>query len=162
MSAGCVNLRFLRGDHNLVNTRKVGQVFPAETERTIMLSLSLKLNFSCLCVALFVTVLHIGSSEATTDKDCKKLNSSCYTCTDNSACYWCSPSKQCRKYPLNSVVPSGCTKHQWFYKQCTVAGYWLIIVLPCLGVVLLISLGCCIWCCCCRESKAKKEERFVG
>ena len=121
----------------------------------------LRLSFPCLFVALLVAVLQVRYSESTSDNDCKKLNASCYTCTDNFACYWCSPSKQCRKYPINSVVPSGCSKHQWFYKQCTVAGYWLIIVVPCVGIVLLISLGCCVWCCCCRESKAKKEERFV-
>lgn len=122
--------------------------------------LGLRLSFSCLFVAFLVALLQVRSSEATSDSDCKKLNASCHTCTDDFACYWCSPSKQCRKYPINSVVPSGCSKHQWFYKQCTVAGYWLIIVVPCVGIVLLISLGCCIWCCCCRTSKAKKEERY--
>lgn len=124
-------------------------------------TLNVKNTISCLVIAYFIVVLYTDSSGAATDFDCQKLNASCYTCTDNSACYWCSPTKQCRKYPAKSVVPNDCAKHQWFYKQCTVAGYWLIIVVPCVGIFLLICLGCFVWCCCCRESRAKKEERFV-
>ena len=98
---------------------------------------------------------------ATTDADCAKKNGSCYACTElSSACYWCGPTKQCKKYPLSAIVPSGCKGHQWYYKQCAVAGYWLIIVLPCAGIIFLIALCCCIWCCCCRTSKAKKEEKY--
>lgn len=111
--------------------------------------------FSIILATFFVFILfETQTANATTDADCQKQNASCYTCTEKSSCYWCAPSKECRKYPLSSIVPSGCSKHKWYYKQCTVAGYWLIIVIPCVGIFLLICLGCCIWCCCCRESKA--------
>lgn len=126
-----------------------------------MSTVRVSLSLSCLLVACWVTFFLTDSAEATSDYDCQRLNASCYRCTDNSACYWCGPLKSCRKYPLKSVVPSGCPKHQWYFKQCTVAGYWLIIVVPCVGIFLLLSIGCCIWCCCCRESRTKKEERCV-
>eukprot|EP00794_Sanderia_malayensis_P006338 gene6338-7064_t len=111
-------------------------------------------------LAFVISFMGQSVDATTTDADCQKKNSSCYTCTELYSCYWCKPSKQCRKYPVGSIVPRDCTKHQWFYKQCTVAGYWLIIVVPCVGIFLLICLGCCIYCCCCRTSKAKKEEKY--
>eukprot|EP00112_Aurelia_sp_Birch-Aquarium-sp1_P011794 Seg2480.4 transcript_id=Seg2480.4/GoldUCD/mRNA.D3Y31 product="Pituitary tumor-transforming gene 1 protein-interacting protein" protein_id=Seg2480.4/GoldUCD/D3Y31 len=118
------------------------------------------LSFSLLISVVLISVLLTEPATGTTDFECQQKNASCYVCTEASACYWCQPNKQCRKYPLKAIVPSGCSKHQWYYKQCTVAGYWLIIVVPCVGIFLLLCLGCCIWCCCCRTSRAKKEEKY--
>ena len=92
--------------------------------------------------------------------DCTARNASCYVCTEKAACYWCEPKKSCEKYPASAIIPRDCKKNQWYYKQCTVAGYWLIIVVPCVAVFLLLCIGCCIYCCCCRTSKAKKEEKY--
>lgn len=36
-----------------------------------------------------------------------------------------------------------------------VTGKILLIALPVAGFVLLVTIGCCIYCCCCRKTRAR-------
>ena len=117
----------------------------------------LKLSVLFLFIFIYLNLSTSNVSAGTTEADCGKRNGSCSTCTDDSSCFWCGASKSCHKY---NIIPKGCSKAQWYVRQCTIAGFWLIIVLPCVAVFLLICLVCCCWCCCCRTDKAKQEEKY--
>ncbi|XP_032233922.2 pituitary tumor-transforming gene 1 protein-interacting protein [Nematostella vectensis] len=92
---------------------------------------------------------------------CEERNSSCGSCTDDYECYWCEPDSTCKPYKvsISQLTPKGCKGNKWYWKQCAVPGYVLIIVVPSLVGVILISLGCCIYCCCCRSRGRKGYER---
>lgn len=87
----------------------------------------------------------------------------CSTCTDDSHCYWCGPSKQCLHYPKGKIIPKGCSGNKWYWKQCAIPGFVLIIIVPSLGGLILLLCGCCIYCKCCRTSSKswKKEEERI-
>lgn len=88
---------------------------------------------------------------------CNHRNASCEVCTDDSSCFWCEPTQSCHTYDF---IPKGCNI-KWYVRQCTVAGYWFVIVIPCVAFVLLVFLVCCCWCCCCRNNNESTEERYL-
>ncbi|EDO37648.1 predicted protein [Nematostella vectensis] len=92
---------------------------------------------------------------------CEERNSCCGPCTDDYECYWCEPDSTCKPYKvsISQLTPKGCKGNKWYWKQCAVPGYVLIIVVPSLVGVILISLGCCIYCCCCRSRGRKGYEQ---
>jgi len=104
-----------------------------------------------------------SSKNATTsapEKGCSSYKN-CEDCIDKYKCFWCGPSKSCEKWPKNRITPKSCSGNKWYWKQCTVPGYILIIVVPVLGVLILLTCGCCIYCKCCRvKSKNRGEERI--
>ncbi|XP_065060350.1 pituitary tumor-transforming gene 1 protein-interacting protein-like [Rhopilema esculentum] len=101
-----------------------------------------------------------ATSTAGPKKDCSK-HTSCDSCADSYKCYWCAPSKSCEKWPEHKITPGSCSGNKWYWKQCTIPGYILVIVVPVLGVLILLTCGCCIYCKCCRvKSKNKERERI--
>ncbi|EDO28313.1 predicted protein, partial [Nematostella vectensis] len=95
------------------------------------------------------------------DVNCAKFtNSSCDKCTDNSACYYCKSTGVCSHYPgWTKLVPRDCPHKQWFYGQCKISGYILIILVPSLVALFLLFFGCCIYCCCCRRCSKWRKKR---
>jgi len=98
-----------------------------------------------------------------------KLNCSskrnCGDCAKDYHCYWCGPAKQCLTYPSGRIIPKGCPKNDWYWKQCFIPGYILIIVVPVIIGLFLLTCGCCIYCKCCRTSNRgwkKEEERITA
>lgn len=121
-----------------------------------------KKDFAMKLVVLFLSLLFClhtayGTDGDSSDLKCKKLNESCGTCVEDSDCFYCGSSDSCHSF---KIIPKGCSKAQWYVRQCTVAGFWIIIVLPCVAVLLIICLICCCWCCCCRKDPAKQEEKY--
>ncbi|XP_020906564.1 pituitary tumor-transforming gene 1 protein-interacting protein-like [Exaiptasia diaphana] len=91
---------------------------------------------------------------------CGKYNSSCSACTQNSACYWCSENSKCFHYPgWTKIVPHNCPHKKWYYAQCRISGFILIILVPSLIVFVLLFCCCCVYCCCCRRYKKWKQKR---
>ena len=113
--------------------------------------------FVLIAVTFFFVSIINPADCATSEQECAVRNASCSYCIEESSCSWCEPTKSCVYY---KIIPKGCRKAQWFIGQCHVAGFWLIIVIPCVGIFLVISLICCCWCCCCRENRAKIEEKI--
>ncbi|XP_031563255.1 pituitary tumor-transforming gene 1 protein-interacting protein-like [Actinia tenebrosa] len=116
-----------------------------------------------ILVALFVftfTLLQF-TSPVSAEFDCSKYtNTSCSSCTENSACYWCKSSTKCIHYPgWTKVVPHDCPHKDWYYGQCRISGFVLIILVPSLAAFALIFLCCCVYCCCCRRCKKWKQKR---
>jgi hypothetical protein len=113
-------------------------------------------------VGLFVftfALVHF-TSPVSAEFECGKFNSSCSACTENTACYWCKSSAKCLHYPgWTKLVPHDCPHKDWFYGQCRISGYVLIILVPSLAVFTLVFLCCCIYCCCCRRCKKWKQKR---
>ncbi|XP_065671144.1 pituitary tumor-transforming gene 1 protein-interacting protein isoform X2 [Hydra vulgaris] len=106
------------------------------------------------------TVFTTPSVVTTTPHFNCSIYTSCRTCTNVNSCFWCEPSKVCEKFPSKQIFPSGCAKNEWYWKQCLVPGYILMIVVPSLAFIVLLSCGCFIYCKCCRKSNTswKKEE----
>ena len=115
------------------------------------------INFSIFILFLTYLLTNIYVSAEGVEERCRKYNSTCSDCVDDKDCFWCGSTDSCHSY---SFIPNGCSKAKWYAGQCTVAGFWFIIVLPCVVVILLISFICCCWCCCCRKDKAAQEERY--
>lgn len=89
----------------------------------------------------------------------------CAKCSGDYHCYWCDPAKQCLEYPSGRILPKGCPKNDWYWKQCVIPGYVLIIVVPVVVGLFLLCCGCCIYCKCCRTSNKswkKEEERITA
>lgn len=118
---------------------------------------------------LFISLLAVASvvyftlpvSAAAEDVDCKSFNKSCSDCTGQSACYWCASNGKCTNYPgWTKIVPRDCPSKKWYYGQCRLSGNVLIILVPSLVGVVLVFLGCCIYCCCCRRCNKWKKKRL--
>jgi len=77
-------------------------------------------------------------------------------------CAYCEKTKECLTFDLvKDTWHKACEGQEWKYKQCLVSGKILLIALPVAGFVVLVALGCTIYCCCCRRKKARgpsKEE----
>lgn len=123
---------------------------------------------SCAFVVLFVCLIQLclvqpclGTKE-TEDKCHKFSNQTCKDCVEQDGCAFCEKNQECWEFEaVNSVVHKACEGQDWKYKQCVVSGKILLIALPVAGFVVLVALGCCIYCCCCRKKKARgpgKEE----
>uniref|UniRef100_A0A7M5XD68 Uncharacterized protein n=1 Tax=Clytia hemisphaerica TaxID=252671 RepID=A0A7M5XD68_9CNID len=108
-------------------------------------------------IVLIVNIVPFISCE-TSEESCNQVNTTCSDCIDIEGCFWCGATESCHAY---NTIPTGCSTANWFVGQCTIAGYWLIIVLPCVGgLLLLIALICCCWCCCCQNESSSSEERY--
>jgi len=88
---------------------------------------------------------------------------SCEECVEVSGCSYCEPTKQCEDGSVvEKTLEKSCEGQEWKVKQCVVSGRVLIIALSVTGFVVLVALGCFIYCCCCRRKsgsrKAEKEE----
>ncbi|XP_068693791.1 pituitary tumor-transforming gene 1 protein-interacting protein-like [Montipora foliosa] len=95
---------------------------------------------------------------------CERRHSSCGDCVKEMKCYWCGGDDTCKRYPAAKVIPRDCEGNDWFWKQCVIPGYILIYVIPSVSFVLLVVLGCCIYCLCCRNRCRKsfrKDDREV-
>lgn len=120
------------------------------------------LESKCVMFALVVfTILLVHfTSSVSAEFDCSKHNASCSVCTKNTACYWCSETRKCIHYPgWIHVVPRDCPSKKWYYGQCRITGFVLIILVPSLVVFFLLSFCCCIYCCCCRRCSKWKKKR---
>jgi len=116
----------------------------------------MKFLFTTFLALLLIAVFFVNAESE--EKICSARNSSCSFCTDGPKCTWCEPSQSCSHY---SIIPKGCNKAQWYIGQCTVAGYWLIIVIPCVAVFIIICLVCCCCCCCCRRDREAEETKIL-
>lgn len=84
---------------------------------------------------------------------CELRSNDCGQCVRSSGisrkCFWCPTTQKCQSYGL---LPDSCGL-QWYMGQCTLKGYWVAVVAPCLCLLLLVVLCCCCYCCCCRTYK---------
>lgn len=94
----------------------------------------------------------------TTAVACEQRNTSCDYCSEDSTCYWCAPFATCKKYPVSHIVPTDCKGNKWYWKQCLIPGFVLIIVVPSLAGLILLTCGCCIYCKCCRTRSRKYDK----
>nr|ABA43351.1 PTTG1IP [Trichoplax sp. BZE8]ABA43352.1 PTTG1IP [Trichoplax sp. BZ264] len=94
--------------------------------------------------------------------DCGQYNKSCNDCVNTHKCYYCGSTKRCWKYDptIKDFIPpeSQCVKNDSFIGQCLFSTLVLLIAVPSAAGVLLISLGCLIYCCCCRNNKRKVQR----
>jgi len=72
-------------------------------------------------------------------------------------CYWCGADDTCKRY--SKVLPGDCKDNKWYWKQCFAAGNILIYVIPSVSFVILLTLGCCVYCLCCRNRRQRGYER---
>ena len=93
-------------------------------------------------------------------KYCQEQGTNCTLCVDliPHRCFWCPTTQQCLHYKL---IPHGCNLN-WFAGQCTLKGYFIVIVLP-IAVLLSLLVACCFCCSrcqcrCCRKQAALGEE----
>jgi hypothetical protein len=97
--------------------------------------------------------------------NCSSLTE-CTDCTKSYKCFWCDSSpkgSKCQHFPSGRLVPKDCKKNDWYWKQCLIPGFVLIIVVPVVVGLFLLCCGCCIYCKCCRGSNKgwkKEEERL--
>lgn len=91
---------------------------------------------------------------------------SCKDCIENSGCSYCEPTKKCEEGSIvEKTLQKSCEGQDWKVEQCMVSGRVLLIALPVTGFVVLVALGCFIYCCCCRRkrgsSNSDKEEAKI-
>jgi hypothetical protein len=84
---------------------------------------------------------------------CDNFNG-CDACTTSWSCVWCGAQGCVSGNPFGG---SGCSD-AWSWRQCTFAG-WVLLLIVALGVVLVITvlLLCC--CCACRCRRQRREKR---
>lgn len=86
------------------------------------------------------------------DKCNLKSNESCEDCVRD-GCTYCSSEKACVTFSLvNDTLNNKCEDQDWYFKQCSVNGKFLLIALPIAIFVALTMLACCCYCCCCKGS----------
>ncbi|CAH3142391.1 unnamed protein product [Porites evermanni] len=112
-----------------------------------------------LCfIQIYLLEVSVGTSETKEDKCNKFSNKSCDECVKQDGCAFCEKDKHCIPFDVvKDVTHKSCEGQDWKYKQCVVSGKVLLIALPVTGFVVLLALGCTIYCCCCR-----KKKRFRG
>ena len=104
----------------------------------------LKVSVASALLISFLNAVDLGASANCT------VMTNCKTCLDynETKCFWCSSTEKCIK--MGGILPKGCKSIDWrYFDNCTVAGYVWVIVLPVLGFLILVALGCCFYCCCC-------------
>ncbi|XP_068722149.1 pituitary tumor-transforming gene 1 protein-interacting protein-like [Montipora capricornis] len=105
-------------------------------------------------------LVDLSVGESPTGDPCMVHNKSCGECVKVDGCAFCEPTKKCMTYKLVSdTLHNSCEGQDWKLKQCFVSGKILLIVLPVAGFVLLVILGCTIYCCCCRKKKARGASK---
>ena len=67
------------------------------------------------------TVKPTTIAPTTPAKNCTSRHS-CSECTKSNKCFWCGSSDLCVKYPKGKLIPTGCSKNNWFWKQCVIPG----------------------------------------
>ena len=106
-----------------------------------------------LLISFFLNVVDLGAAANCT------VMTNCKTCLDynETKCFWCSSTEKCIK--KDGILPK-CKSVDWrYFGNCTVAGYVWVIVLPVLGLLILVALGCCFYCCCCTcKQNALKQD----
>lgn len=90
---------------------------------------------------------------------CPQRNSSCGDCVEDLKCFWCGADDTCRKYPSSKIIPRDCKDNKWYWKQCVAAGHLLIYIIPSVAFVILVIIGCCVYCLCCRNRRQVRYER---
>lgn len=96
---------------------------------------------------------------STPSDTCSQRNASCGECVKDIKCFWCGADNSCQKYPVSlKVIPRDCEGNDWYWKQCFAPGYILIYVIPSVSFVVLVILGCCVYCLCCRN----RSQRSYG
>ncbi|XP_047146247.1 pituitary tumor-transforming gene 1 protein-interacting protein [Hydra vulgaris] len=156
MQTACCQSNYLTTNSSLLKGKGMGSREPTKIQKLFQFKMNLKLCL-CVCILLLSILTRTCLAESEEQINCSKFkNSSCIGCVDQKSCFWCESSGTCEYY---SLVPKGCSKAQWYVKQCSIAGFWLIIVLPCVAVFLLVSLICCCWCCC-KKSQKSIDEKF--
>lgn len=90
---------------------------------------------------------------------CTQGNASCGECVKDIKCFWCSADHSCKQYPASKIIPRDCEGNDWYWKQCFAAGSILIYVIPSVCFVVLVIIGCGVYCLCCRKRKQKSYER---
>lgn len=122
--------------------------------------MALDSKWAVFAFVVFTFYLVHFTSPVSAEFDCAKYNASCSTCTQHSACYWCSESSKCNHYPgWTKIVPHSCSHKKWFYGQCRISGFILMILIPSVVVFVLVFFCCCIYCCCCRRYSKWKKKR---
>lgn len=115
----------------------------------------LKTFIKCILCLVFVCLLSIKI----TDAKCSTSNTTtCDTCLNDDGCYWCGATGSCHEF---SFLPKECATTDWFLGTCGLAGLWLIIVLPSVGILLIIILICCC-CCYCRRNESEEEKYILA
>jgi len=115
----------------------------------------------CICQLTIGDVAQGQSSENVTTtttvapSECKK-EYTCQECVAIAKCYYCNTNASgyggCQLYPTSQVFPRSaqCPLSDARWGVCWVNFEAWIITLSVLGGVILLSLGCCVYCCCCK------------
>ena len=111
---------------------------------------------TCLVLVYFLSVNDVTAAES----KCANFNTTtCDTCLNNDGCYWCAKTKTCHEF---SFLPEECAATHWYLGTCGLAGLWLIIVLPSIGVVLIVIILICCYCYCCKRSNSEEEKYILA
>ena len=139
------------------------------------MNLLLRLSITILVVITLAQFCLANTGKSTAEKDvsttskpdekpvdCSKYNKSCNDCVNTHKCYYCGSTKRCWKYDptIKDFIPpeSQCLKNDSFIGQCFFTTLVLLIAVPSAAGVLLIALGCTIYCCCCRNNKRRIQR----
>lgn len=111
---------------------------------------------SPLVLVFFLGFIHFWPCTAAAANCSRYSGMSCKECVEQSGCFYCKPTKLCEAGDLvKSTLQKSCEGQEWMTEQCLVTGKILLIALPVAGFVLLVTIGCCIYCCCCRKTRAR-------
>ncbi|KAJ7390507.1 negative regulation of DNA damage response, signal transduction by p53 class mediator [Desmophyllum pertusum] len=89
---------------------------------------------------------------------CSQRNASCGDCIQDINCFWCGADDTCKDYQATSNLIPDCKGNNWYWKECFVAGHLLIYIIPSVAFVVLVIIGCCVYCLCCRNRRQKSYE----
>lgn len=110
----------------------------------------------CILCLVFLCLLTVKFSDAA---KCSTSNTTtCDTCLNDGGCYWCGATESCHEF---SFLPKECATMEWFLGTCSLAGLWLIIVIPSVGILLIIIMICCC-CCYCRKNESDEEKYILA
>jgi len=116
-----------------------------------------------ICLGVLFCILSLVAEGSTSNGSCaSKSLQSCSECVKDWDCYYCEKTKFCGKRPIIKPKTSECDGDWYSYKQCTLSGNLLLIIIPTvLGVLLVITI-CICYCCCCRKcSRRRTARRFA-
>lgn len=105
-------------------------------------------TFTLLRSNILVNTEHVTRNVSTEDNTCESRDRFCELCVtnfnDEIKCFWCPTTCTCHSY---DNLPKGCELH-WYVGQCSLKGYWLLVVGPCIGILLLVFIFLCCYCSC--------------